>query len=87
MMWIIDGEERVSKNMVSVDQCFLLVYSLSYLCMSVLLSESVDGTTGNKKLAMTVSSSISSSQTVKKIKTAKRKQNSISGSSSAKVIF
>lgn len=83
MMWIIDGEERALKNMVS--QLFLLVHCVSSPCMSVAFSESIDGTTGNKKLAMTVS--IPSSQTVKKNKAAKRKLNSISGSSSAKVIF
>jgi hypothetical protein len=55
--------------------------------MTVGFNESIDGTVGNKKLAMTVSSSFSSSQT-KKTKTAKRnKLNSVSGASSAKVIF
>ena len=55
--------------------------------MIVAFSESVDGVAVNKKHAMTVSGSISSSQVVKKTKTAKRKLNSVSGTSSAKVIF
>ncbi len=54
---------------------------------TVAFSESADGPAGSKKLAMTMSSTVSSSQTAKKTKTAKRKLHSVSGTSSAKVIF
>ena len=55
--------------------------------MTVAFSESSDGTAANKKLAMTVSGTSSTPQPPRRTKTPKRKLHSVSGTSSAKVIF
>ena len=56
---------------------------------AVSLSESIDGSLSvSKKLAVTVSGTASANQQTRKARTARRKQfNSVSGTSSSKVIF